>query len=73
MRNENKAEKTALSTHRFNLEHRFDFKDVKILDLEKDPLKRNISDIIWNMDKNTINYRQDTMNLNVYLKEANKS
>ena len=73
--NYNKKDKTALSTHRFELNHTFDFDNVKILDKEINYYKRNISEMIYitlNKDK-CVNLRTDTAKLsNLYMGLINK-
>lgn len=58
-------DKTALSKHRFNFDHTFDFNNVQILDVESCRFKRNISEMIHiTLNDNAVNERSDTNNLN---------
>lgn len=68
--NINKEGKTALAHHHFSMEnHNFNFDDVTILDKEKNWLKRNISEMVFiEINKNNINFKTDTQNLNPFYK-----
>lgn len=62
-------DRTALCKHRFQNDHKFDFENVKILDVENVKFKRNISEMIYiTLDKNSVNERSDTQNLNKFYK-----
>jgi len=69
MHNINKTEKTALASHRFKENHTFNFEETKIVDIEQNWYKRNISEMIHiELDNNNINYKTDTQNLNSFYK-----
>jgi hypothetical protein len=74
---ENDDDKTALATHHFNgfPNHKFDFKNVKIIDKEKNGDKRNISEMVHIKLSNSCNFRTDTNKLSSHymsLKEKYK-
>ncbi|XP_046485286.1 uncharacterized protein [Neodiprion pinetum] len=59
-----KNNKTALAEHHFVEDgHNFQFEDVEILDLEKNYMKRNLSEMIFIKAINCVNVRCDTQNL----------
>lgn len=59
------SEKTALAKHAKEHQHKFDFKNVKILDSEECQIKREIMEVLRiQMDKNSCNFRTDTATLN---------
>ncbi|XP_046590266.1 uncharacterized protein LOC124293449 [Neodiprion lecontei] len=59
-----KNNKTALAEHHFVEDgHNFQFEDVEILDLEKNYMKRNLSEMIFIKAMNCVNFRSDTQNL----------
>ncbi|XP_046435222.1 uncharacterized protein LOC124187022 [Neodiprion fabricii] len=59
-----KNNKTALAEHHFVEDgHNFQFDDVEILDLEKNYIKRNLSEMIFIKAMNCVNFRSDTQNL----------
>lgn len=60
-----KKQKTALASHHFETEHRFQFDDVSILDTESNWRRRNISEMVQISLNNTVNLREDTQHLSV--------
>ncbi|XP_046435958.1 uncharacterized protein LOC124187815 [Neodiprion fabricii] len=59
-----KNNKTALAEHHFAEDgHNFQFEDVEISDLEKNYMKRNLSEMIFIKAMNCVNFRSDTQNL----------
>ena len=59
-------ESTALSKHSKELNHHFDFNNVRILDKESNYQKRLIKEMInIKKEKNSINFRTDIQNLSI--------
>ncbi|KAI4476528.1 hypothetical protein M0804_013507 [Polistes exclamans] len=63
-RNAQKTNTTALAEHHFNTGHIFKFDETKILDKEENWYKRNISEMYYITNNNTVNFRTDTNNIN---------
>ena len=63
--NMQRENKTALAVHHFNTGHKFSFEDTKILDIEPNWFKRNISEMYFIKKNETINFRTDVDNLNI--------
>lgn len=54
------SDKTSLATHHFTTGHNFDFENVKIVDMETNHIKRNISEMLHIKINNTVNKNTDT-------------
>ena len=65
-----KENKSVIATHQRTENHTVDWKNIQILDREKDYTKRIISEMLHiNLNHNTINRIEDTQNLNVIYKK----
>ena len=66
--NEHKScriDNSVVSSHILEFNHDFDWKNVKILDIEPDYFKRSLSEMLFiNSDKNNINLKEDVSKLN---------
>ncbi|KAI4473100.1 hypothetical protein M0804_015488 [Polistes exclamans] len=63
--NAQKTNTTTLAEHHFKTGHNFQFDTATILDLKDNWYKRNISEMYYITNNNTISYRTDTNNLNI--------
>ena len=65
-KNSDKPNRTALSHHHFNHNHRFDFDSPTVLHTERNTIKRYLAETVCTrLENNSVNFRTDTQDLSV--------